>query len=85
MKSTRSHYKNYLKSSYWSEVRRMVLLRDDFTCQDCQQKRLLEIHHKTYRHAGNEKRHLSDLVTLCRACHQARHDKKKRTLKRVKK
>ena len=85
MKSTRSHYNNYLKTSYWAQVRRMVLLRDDFTCQDCQQKRLLEIHHKTYRHAGSEKRNLSDLVTLCRACHQARHDNKKQTIKSAKK
>lgn len=73
-------YNNYLRSIYWLAVKRKVLLRDRFTCQDCGKKRLLQVHHLTYEHLGKEMAHLEDLVTLCKPCHEARHGIKRKTI-----
>ena len=72
-------YNAYLKSERW-RLKRCIRLRiDSFKCTQCQSKSNLEIHHLTYARFGNE--YLSDLITLCRACHakvderHARHHK----------
>lgn len=64
----------YLKSSQWQTLRKKVLKRDAYTCQSCQTSGIpLEVHHITYIRLGNE--NISDLVSVCRYCHQAIHDK----------
>lgn len=64
----------YLKSRAWASLRRLTLQRDSYTCQLCNSQHIpLEIHHISYKEFGNES--LSDLVTLCRPCHQSIHDK----------
>ena len=44
-------------------------------CADCGGvTSTLDVHHKTYRHLGRER--MSDLVGLCRVCHEALHGRK---------
>ena len=64
----------YLKSSQWQTLRKAVLKRDSYTCQSCQTSGIpLEVHHITYIRLGNED--TSDLVSVCRDCHQSIHYK----------
>lgn len=64
----------YLKSSQWQALRKFVLKRDAYTCQSCRISGIsLEVHHITYIRLGNE--YTSDLVSVCRDCHQAIHNK----------
>ncbi len=65
--------KAYLASSQWKTIRTKVLTRDHYQCQLCNYTESLEVHHITYERFTNED--ISDLVTLCRDCHQSIHDK----------
>jgi len=47
--------------------------RDYFTCQMCGQKRVTIVHHKDMDRRNNSN---SNLITLCRACHQEVHMKR---------
>lgn len=63
----------YLRSAQWQDIRRVILRRDQYTCCKCGNDGVpLEIHHITYARLGHE--HYSDLVSLCRTCHQTVHD-----------
>ena len=66
----KKNYYEYLKSDEWKKLRKSVLRRDNELCI-CGGK-ATEVHHKTYARVGNEP--LSDLVSLCRNCHQNVHD-----------
>ncbi len=57
-------------------VRREVMSRDNHTCQGqgCSSKRYLEVHHKVPRAVGGSNA-VSNLVTLCNACHGLVHRK----------
>lgn len=72
-KTPKEKYKAFLKTDYWKAVRVKVFLRDNKTCQKCGSKKKLEAHHLTYKHHGNEMKHLDDLITLCRDCHEKEH------------
>lgn len=66
--------KAYIKSPQWQILRKQVLKRDQYTCQGCGINGVpLEVHHITYINYESEQ--LSDLVSVCRDCHQAIHDK----------
>ena len=66
--------KAYLASPEWDTKRKQVLERDLYACQGCGNTGIpLEVHHITYTNYGSES--LSDLVTVCRPCHQSIHDK----------
>lgn len=71
----RSNKKAYMDSDVWKSKRIQVLKRDKFTCQSCGTTSVvLEVHHmKDYKKLGNEP--LESLVTLCRPCHEAWHQK----------
>ena len=62
-------YKKYLESTNWKEKRRRVLERDGNLCI-CGE-RAIHVHHKTYENLGQER--LSDLVALCKNCHDGYH------------
>ena len=83
-------YKSFLKSKYWLRVRDMVIERDGNACTTCKATKHLVVHHKTYKHHGDEENNLSDLITLCSDCHESIHDlkrkkKEERIANRVKK
>lgn len=66
--------RSYLASIKWNTIRLQVLKRDNYTCRKCNATDIpLEVHHITYERFENEQ--LSDLVSVCRECHQSIHNK----------
>lgn len=62
----------YLGTDNWNQIRQYVLKRDNYTCVICgKSKGRLYVHHKTYKRWSKE--NMSDLVTLCYACHEDIH------------
>ena len=61
----------YIKTQAWEEMRQKVFRRDGFQCVVCKEAKNLNVHHITYDNLGAEKE--SDLVTLCRDCHEKVH------------
>jgi len=65
---------DYLHSPEWNNKRKERLAKDNYTCQACKEDEiLLEVHHINYNTLYNED--IKSLVSLCRDCHQATHDK----------
>lgn len=67
----------YMQSPSWRKIRQKRLEKDKFRCQNIHViggKQGLEVHHKSYVRLGNER--LSDLITLCRRCHNDIHKRK---------
>lgn len=67
----RRQYELYQKSPEWKATRERRKRMDNFTCQKCGAHELLQVHHLTYEHLGNEL--MEDLITLCRDCHHKEH------------
>lgn len=65
-------YRDYLKTEHWKNIRKLIRKKYNNKCKNCKTSERLEVHHKTYRNIGNEL--LSNLVLLCRDCHQQVHD-----------
>jgi hypothetical protein len=65
-------YGDYLKTQHWYSVRNKVFKRAKYQCELCGSKDTLNAHHKTYANLGKEK--LSDIIVLCKKCHQKFHD-----------
>jgi hypothetical protein len=62
----------------WKWLRREVIIRDEYTCQDCGEKGAvkgpaqLEVHHITpVSEGGSDDK--QNLVTLCDSCHSDKH------------
>jgi len=72
-RSESEKYSEFLKTAYWRNTRKMILLRDGNKCTKCGCKQALQIHHKTYKNHLNEQDNLDDLITLCVACHYNAH------------
>lgn len=69
-------YRDFLKTGYWRQLRERVLSRDHRRCTSCgvgEPDAVLNVHHKTYDRRGYER--LTDLITLCRYCHHAWHER----------
>jgi len=67
-------YHDFLKTPYWKTVAQHVLYKSEYTCQQCDSKERLVVHHKTYKHHGQE--HLywkEDLICICTKCHEKIH------------
>lgn len=67
----RTHYREYLLSEHWQKLRKKRLSNANRTCYACGSRERLDVHHRTYKRVGRE--HLSDLIILCRDCHEAVH------------
>ncbi len=65
-------YSKYLSSPSWRRLRKKVLKRDNNECQTCQniEDYPLEIHHRR-GHSSVPNCKSSDLIALCRSCHEA--------------
>jgi hypothetical protein len=71
-KANRSmRYEWYLQSDDWKAARKSAHRRAGGKCQACNSDKALEVHHRTYERRGEEL--ASDLLVLCRRCHQAVH------------
>lgn len=65
----------YLQNDHWKATQKRALLRAGGYCQRCHQRGLpLDVHHLTYRNLGRERE--SDLLVLCRDCHQKEHQRR---------
>jgi len=68
----------------WGRIRKTVLSRDGYTCQQCQKKEelgKLHVHHLVDRklfHSADKAHQLTNLITLCRKCHLVIEAKKQR-------
>lgn len=65
-----AQYQAYLKSPQWAAKRNDAMWRYDSRCHMCL-GRATNVHHRSYRRLGNEKR--KDLVPLCSFCHCLLH------------
>lgn len=66
-------YKQYLLTSEWQERRKAALKRAGYSCQVCNRRRTLHVHHRTYERRGVEL--ARDLIALCDECHALYHGK----------
>src|ERR1051325_9849771 len=64
-------YRAYLNTSDWCRRRNRALKAAFYRCQQCNSKRDLQVHHKTYERLGAEWD--QDLEVLCRDCHEGHH------------
>jgi len=64
-------YHRYLLSDQWKELRLHIFERDNNICQHCKLNPAEEVHHLTYNSIYKEP--LSDLISVCRTCHQQIH------------
>lgn len=76
-------YNAYLESEHWRRIRKLVLVRDNYTCQGCFRKVVAniypvdnraEVHHQSYD-AYNRLGYSFpfECVTLCHDCHRRYH------------
>lgn len=61
-------YSDYLNSFHWEQIK---LKYRDRKCFCCLVETQLQLHHISYENLGKE--NASDLVTLCKKCHQSTH------------
>ena len=71
------NYYQYLKSDLWKQKKAQFWASGYFKkgkyCMACKAKNLpLEVHHRSYKRLFKE--HLTDLMALCRKCHQTVHN-----------
>lgn len=71
--SRREKYEKHIASPYWKAVRSLALIRDKRKCKRCGARRLLHVHHISYKHLGKEHLYMKDLITLCKKCHDKEH------------
>ncbi len=66
-----SSYQDYLNSNYWKDLKEKYR-RSNFPkcCLACQKKEFI-LHHRSYARIGRE--YLTDLIPLCRDCHEIIH------------
>lgn len=67
-----SAYQQYLKSPKWQVIRRIIAMRDNYTCQECgcDCRKKFEVHHLHYKYLFREEEHPACLVLLCPECHR---------------
>jgi 5-methylcytosine-specific restriction endonuclease McrA len=64
-------YKEYLLTDWWKKVKRAAIIRAGYQCEECKERRPLDVHHLTYERLGTEAD--ADLQALCRFCHDLAH------------
>jgi hypothetical protein len=67
-----STYSEKLKDPRWQKKLLEIMQRDDFTCQDCNNKEeTLHVHHKTYEFGKDPWEYPdTNFITLCWECHE---------------
>jgi 5-methylcytosine-specific restriction endonuclease McrA len=56
----------------YEQLRRRVLERDNWRCQNCGSLKNLQVHHKTTRSQLGDDAEFN-LITLCDSCHSSEH------------
>jgi 5-methylcytosine-specific restriction endonuclease McrA len=72
----RDYYREeYLKSEHWKNLK-CSKFNANPCCEECSSKNRLDVHHLVYKNLYDVL--LSDLKTLCRKCHKAKHPEVKK-------
>jgi hypothetical protein len=71
-------YKEFLKTIYWHEFKKIVHKFLGKECEVCGNKKHIHIHHFNYYNRGKET--FNDIACLCEICHQAIHIHQNRIL-----
>lgn len=73
---TKMPYDDFLKTPYWKAIATYVKNEAKRQCQMCgKYGGKLNVHHKTYKHHGEELSHIDDLICVCGPCHKKLHNK----------
>lgn len=64
-------YKDYLKTLWWEKRKEAYYELNPRRCYACKRKSMIDLHHCDYSRLLREKD--SDLIPLCRKCHEAVH------------
>ena len=75
----RLYREEYLKSEHWKQLRSEKLKLNP-VCEECGRPDFVEPHHLEYKNLYDVL--VTDLKTLCRACHDKKHDVVKRHRKK---
>lgn len=67
-------YRDFLQTPYWKAISNEKKRKSNFRCELCNNKGLLNVHHKTYERHGYEFYNLKDLIVLCDDCHKKFHE-----------
>ncbi len=72
-------YKDLLSCFEWQYKRLRILIRDEYSCQDCKKRNTdLQVHHTLYlKDRLPWEIEDRDLISLCDICHKNRHDNEK--------
>ena len=76
-----SEYELYLQSQEWRDIRYRVLVRDCFACRCCGAA-AAQVHHLSYSAAVMAGEDDSQLMSLCRKCHEDKHHDKVKKIRR---
>jgi 5-methylcytosine-specific restriction endonuclease McrA len=68
-----TEYKQHLRSRKWKLLCSEKKRQAGGQCEKCGCYWILQVHHVTYERLGNER--LSDLMAVCKFCHEEMHDK----------
>lgn len=71
-------FKDYLASDLWRNNRKIAYI-GQCTCEACRRKGSLQVHHKTYKNLGAERK--KDLSLMCEECHREVHSLVRRGFK----
>ena len=74
---TANNYEEYLRTKHWLLLRETIYVKRNKQCEICHKKlKAYHVHHKYYTRIGFEPE--SDLVLLCKICHENIHKERKR-------
>lgn len=76
MKTKKEIYAEYLQSEKWKSIRESALVIHGKKCKECGNESDLQVHHLRYPEILGTENVESDLVVLCKECHQKLHKKK---------
>lgn len=65
-------WREHLASDKWKDLRQRVIKRSGGLCEGCLINKVEQVHHKTYKHLGNE--FCFELIGLCADCHKRFHE-----------
>lgn len=64
-------YKKYLLSDEWAQLKIDLFNQRSKKCEKCGSKKQICVHHKNYNNIFKEEP--SDLIILCKKCHEKEH------------
>jgi uncharacterized Fe-S radical SAM superfamily protein PflX len=72
-KFAKSYHKYLKESPKWLDIKLTLYETRGKQCEVCGKTGLIDVHHRTYKNIFKEEP--TDLILLCRGCHQKVHDK----------